>query len=182
MKILDSKLWDFGTRVYDLIIINLLWIIFSIPLITIGPATNAGLKCIRAIENNSSDNIFILYINYFKENFIVYVLGFNTFLGILIVFTKLLTDTFNTSNVILAGIYIFIILESILSIGVIFLIEEKSIIDLIIKSIIYGNQNIMKVLLNLIVCTLIIGTAISIPIFMMISISLCLFITYKVLY
>ncbi|MGL5378490.1 DUF624 domain-containing protein [Clostridium sp.] len=182
MKILDSKLWSLGTRVYDLIIINLLWMIFSIPLITIGPATYAGLKCIKEIENNSSDNIFILYIAYFKENFIAYALGFNTFFGVLIVFTKLLTDTFNTSNVILIGFYIFIVVESILSIGVILLIEEKSPIDLIIKSIIYGNQNIMKVLLNLIICISIIVIAISIPVLMMIAISLCLFTTYKILY
>ena len=50
MKIIDSKIWDIGTKLYDLIIINLLWMIFSIPLITLGPATYAGLKCIEELE------------------------------------------------------------------------------------------------------------------------------------
>ena len=61
MKIIDSKIWDIGTKLYDLIVINLLWMIFSIPLITLGPATYAGLKCIEELEDGSSHNIFILY-------------------------------------------------------------------------------------------------------------------------
>lgn len=86
MKIIDSKIWDIGTKLYDLIVINLLWMIFSIPLITLGPATYAGLKCIEELEGGSSHNIFILYLNNFKENFLSHMLGFNTLLGILIVF------------------------------------------------------------------------------------------------
>ena len=99
MKIIDSKIWDIGTKLYDLIVINLLWMIFSIPLITLGPATYAGLKCIEELEDGSSHNIFIVYLNKFKENFLSYMLGFNTLLGALIVFGYLAINIFNISNI-----------------------------------------------------------------------------------
>nr|WP_294573441.1 DUF624 domain-containing protein [uncultured Romboutsia sp.] len=78
---------------------NLLWMIFSIPLIILGPATYAGLKCIEELKNESAHNIFIVYLNKFKENFLSYMLGFNTLLGALIVFGYLAINIFNISNI-----------------------------------------------------------------------------------
>lgn len=181
MKIIDSKLWDIGTKVYDLMIINLLWMIFSIPLITIGPAIYAGLKCIKELENGRSNNIFISYVNYFKENMISYALGFNTLLGVLIFFVTLLIGAFNSRNVIILSLCIFIILECVLALGAIFAVKDKNPIDLIMKSIIYGNRYALKVILNIIACICIIFIAINIPILMAVAVGVCMFISNKVL-
>lgn len=183
MKIIDSKLWDIGSKIYDLIIINLLWMIFSMPLITLGPATYAGLNCIKELEKGHNNNIFVSYINYFKENFMLYTLVFNTILGIMIVFTKLLlVNIFEKGNLIIISIVIFILLECILMTGYIFIIKERNPIDLIIKSIIYGNRNVFKVILNFVLCICIVFIAIYIPILMPVVMSLCMFISYKILY
>ena len=108
MKIIDSKIWDIGTKLYDLIVINLLWMIFSIPLITLGPATYAGLKCIEELEDGSSHNIFILYLNNFKENFLSHMLGFNTLLGILIVFVNLAINMFYRERILFLRAYVYL--------------------------------------------------------------------------
>lgn len=182
MKIIDSKIWDIGTKIYDLIIINLLWMIFSIPLITLGPATYAGLKCIEELENSSSHNIFILYINCFKENFFSYMLGFNTFLGILMFFGKLTIDMLNKSNFIFLGLCIFIMIECILAMSVIFANNDKNPIDLILKSIVVGNKKALNVLLSLVLCICVFIVSVYVPVLLIIAIASCMFISYKIVY
>ena len=180
MKILDSKIWEVGTWVYDLIIINLLWMIFSIPLITVGPATYAGLKCIKEIENGSCENVFTFYISSFKANFLAYTLGFNTFIGIIIVFVKLFFDIFDTGNLIITSLYVFIIVECILSMGGIFIVEEKDPINLIIKGIVCGNKNAMNVFFYTILCGCIVFIGMNVPILLIVTASLCMYIFNKV--
>ena len=179
---LDSKLWDIETKLYDFIIINLLWMIFSIPLITLGPATYAGLKCIKELEEGSSHNIFILYLNSFKENFLSYMLGFNTFLGLLIVFGKLSIDMLYSGNLIFTSLCIFIIIECILAIGLIFTIKDKNPIDLILKSIVLGNKNALKVLLTLVLCIGVLVFTMYVPILLPVAMAICMFISYKIVY
>ena len=182
MKIIDSKIWDIVTKLYDLIIINLLWMIFSIPLITLGPATYAGLKCIEELEEGNLHNIFIVYLNKFKENFFSYMLGFNTLLGIIIVFGYLAINIFNTSNFVLTGLCIFIVIECTLAIAAIFTNYDKNPIDLILKSIIIGNKKALKVLLALVLCICVFMCTLYIPVLLPIAIASCMLILYKIVY
>ena len=156
--------------------------IFSIPLITLGPATYAGLKCIEELEDGSSHNIFILYLNNFKENFLSHMLGFNTLLGILIVFVNLAINMFYRENFILTGLCIFITIESILAIGAIFINYHKNPIDLILKSIIIGNKKVLSVLLSLFLCIGIFILTIYIPLLFFMNIAICMLISYKIVY
>lgn len=182
MKIIDSKIWEIGTKLYDLIVINLLWMIFSIPLVTLGPATYAGLKCIEELEYGSSHNIFILYLNNFKENFLSHMLGFNTLLGILIAFGNFAINMFYRENFILTGLCIFIMIESILAICVIFTNYDKNPIDLILKSIIIGNKKVLNILLSLALCICVFIATVYIPVLFPITIALCMLISYKTVY
>lgn len=182
MKIIDSKIWDIGTKLYDLIIINLLWMIFSIPLITLGPATYAGLKCIEELEDESSHNIFILYLNNFKENFFSHMLGFNTLLGIIIVSGVFAINMFYRERFILTGLCIFIMIESILAISTIFITYYKNPIDLILKSIIIGNKKVLNILLALVLCVCVFIVSVFIPVLFPITIALCMLISYKIVY
>ena len=182
MRIIDSKIWYIGTKIYDLITINLLWMIFSIPLITLGPATNAGLKCIEELEDGSSQNIFLLYLKNFKSNFFSYMLSVNTLLGVLIVFVKLTISLLYSDNFILSGLCMFIGIECILALGVIFSNDYKNPIDLILNSIITGNKKALNVLISLIIYICIFLAVICIPILLPIAISSCIFISYKVVY
>ena len=180
MKLIDSKIWELGYKIYDFIIINLLWMVFSTPLITIGPATNAGLKCIKEIEENSSQNIFKIFFKHFTKDIISISLVFNTFLIGIIISSIFFINLFKNGNLILTSICLFIIYELILAMSAIFMIEDP--IDLTIKSIIYGNKNMIKVVLNMVLCVCVLFLCINFTPLIPISIALCLFISNKVIY
>ncbi|WP_075980396.1 YesL family protein [Bacillus massilinigeriensis] len=62
--------------VFQFIYLNLLWLIFSIPLITIGPSTAAMFGVVRKWIRKEDVDIFPAYVRLFRENFIhSFILG-----------------------------------------------------------------------------------------------------------
>lgn len=57
------------SRVFDLILLNILWILFSLPLITIGAATTALYSVTLKMVRNEDGYIFREYVNAFKRSF-----------------------------------------------------------------------------------------------------------------
>lgn len=55
--------------IYDLIILNFLWVITSIPIITIGASTTSLFYCVGKIVRGEDLNLLKDYINSFKLNF-----------------------------------------------------------------------------------------------------------------
>ena len=80
------------------------------------------------------------------------------------------------------GLCIFITIESILAIGVIFTNYDKNPIDLILKSIIIGNKKVLSVLLSLFLCIGIFILTIYIPLLFFMNIAICMLISYKIVY
>jgi len=66
---IDSKLYEFLSKIADLIIVNLLFIICSLPIVTIGAATTALYGVTKKMASNSEGYIFRSYFKLFKENF-----------------------------------------------------------------------------------------------------------------
>lgn len=182
MKIVESKIWYYGEKLYDLIIISLLCFVFSIPIITLGPAIYAGVRTINDIENGSSQYIFYTYINYFKEKFISNMLTFNSLLVILLVALYNIMGALETMNFIAISTNSFVMIECILIISVIFFVSKTNPIDLIIYSFILSNRILPKIILNLFECILIILCGIMVPLLLPTIIGLCLFISYKNIY
>jgi len=75
MNILDSKVYTFIEFIINLLIINLLWLISCLPIITIGPATTALFAVVRDSvlyqETQIVKPYFIYFISYFKKSFVV---------------------------------------------------------------------------------------------------------------
>ena len=46
----DSPFWSFMSRIADLVIVNILWLVFCIPVFTIGASTAAMLSLIHISE------------------------------------------------------------------------------------------------------------------------------------
>ncbi|MEW9053758.1 MAG: DUF624 domain-containing protein [Neobacillus sp.] len=65
----DSRFNRFITRVTNLIGLNILWIIFSLPIITIGPATSAVFYVTLKMVRNEEGYIFLSFLQAFKQNF-----------------------------------------------------------------------------------------------------------------
>ena len=66
---IDSKLYEFLSKIADLIIVNLLFIICSLPIVTIGASTTALYGVTKKMASNSEGYIFRSYFKLFKENF-----------------------------------------------------------------------------------------------------------------
>ena len=65
----DSPFWSFMSRLADLIILNLLWIVFCIPVVTIGASTTAMYHVIRHWQKDSVSSIMRDFFQSFKEDF-----------------------------------------------------------------------------------------------------------------
>lgn len=66
----DNVFTRFMSRIFDLILLNLLWVITSIPIITIGASTTALYTVCFKMHDDGNSGIFIPYFLAFKENFL----------------------------------------------------------------------------------------------------------------
>lgn len=57
-------------KVLNNLMINILWVVFSIPVITLGGATSAAFYVNLKLSENSEESVFSLFIKSFKENFL----------------------------------------------------------------------------------------------------------------
>ena len=70
MKIrFDSPFWERMGKLYSLIMLNLLWIVFSIPIITVGPSTVALHRTMVHVINGNEVQLFAEFYQSFKQNF-----------------------------------------------------------------------------------------------------------------
>lgn len=66
---MDGPIYKFGTIVYDLFILNVLWFIFSIPIVTAGAATTALFYAAGKRVRNEDGYLFRDFWRSFKMNF-----------------------------------------------------------------------------------------------------------------
>ncbi len=66
---IDGKLWRLLSKMADLILVNLIFIIFSIPIITIGASKTALYDVSRRIRRDEEGAIFRNFFFSFKEHF-----------------------------------------------------------------------------------------------------------------
>ena len=65
----DGKFNDVVTMIVDCVIVNFLWMIFSIPVITIGASTAAACHTLNKVVRNSEGTLWKEFIGAFKSNF-----------------------------------------------------------------------------------------------------------------
>lgn len=66
----DSPFWERMGKLYYIIVLNFLWILFSLPLITIGPSTVALHRCMFSLINGKEMHVFTEFYQSFKRNFV----------------------------------------------------------------------------------------------------------------
>lgn len=64
----DGPLFTALTRIFDYLLLNVLWIICSLPLITMGAATSALYYVMLKIERKTDSSITKLYFESFRQN------------------------------------------------------------------------------------------------------------------
>ncbi|MDC3416059.1 YesL family protein [Aquibacillus salsiterrae] len=65
----DSRFYQFLNIITNFFLLNLLWIIFCIPVFTIFPSTTGMFGVVRQWKLNNETSVFRLFFTYFKQNF-----------------------------------------------------------------------------------------------------------------
>ena len=65
----DGKLMDLLWKPIHIMFLNLLWVLFSLPIVTIGASTTALYSVLIKMRNNKEGKLFRDFWNAFKENF-----------------------------------------------------------------------------------------------------------------
>lgn len=66
---MDGKLNRMLTRIADLVILNLIWLLSCLPIVTIGAATTSLYYVTLKMASNEEEYILKSYFRFFKENF-----------------------------------------------------------------------------------------------------------------
>lgn len=78
----DNPVWRFVGRIWDLFILNLLWVICSIPIVTFGASTTAMYYCtLKIAKDRDSGGMFTMFFHSFKDN-----IGQSTIIWIIMAF------------------------------------------------------------------------------------------------
>ena len=65
----ENPVWRFVGRIWDLFILNLLWVICSIPIVTFGASTTAMYYCtLKIAKDRDSGGMFTMFFHSFKDN------------------------------------------------------------------------------------------------------------------
>ena len=64
----DNDIWRFVGRLADIMVLNLLWILFSLPIVTFGISTTALYYCTLKIVKDEDDGNIRMFLRSFKKN------------------------------------------------------------------------------------------------------------------
>ena len=70
MKILESGLYQTINTISNFFLLNILWLLMCLPIVTIFPATAALFAVLREWQTKRSTQLFTIFFRYFKENLI----------------------------------------------------------------------------------------------------------------
>ena len=73
---IDSKFYEVVSKIADLVVVNLLFVLCSLPIITIGASTTALYGVTKKMAENREGYIFRNYVNNYVEYIII--VGINT--------------------------------------------------------------------------------------------------------
>lgn len=85
----DSPVMQFLTRLADLVILNVMWLLFSIPLVTLGASTTALYRSILTLLDGGGSSTVLLFWNAFRSEF---KKGTLLFLILLVPFALIVVD------------------------------------------------------------------------------------------
>lgn len=94
MNIFESRIYQISVMITNYFLLNMLWILFSLPLVTMFPATAAMFAVIRDWQRGNDEGIFRAFFAHFKRNFLnafLYQIAFSLFI-IIFVLDFLLID------------------------------------------------------------------------------------------
>lgn len=109
---MDNKFFTFMSRVGDFMILNVLWIICCIPIVTIGASTSALYYATLKIARNEDSYPARMFFRSFRQNLrqgICLTLIFLVLALVLFVDIRLCTSMGNTMGQVLAGLFLLMI-------------------------------------------------------------------------
>lgn len=98
----DNDIWRFVGRLADIMVLNLLWIVCSLPIVTFGISTTALYYCTLKIVKDEDDGNFRMFFRSFKRNWkegLIIWMILLPILGILILDHRFFTVLFQNHSV-----------------------------------------------------------------------------------
>lgn len=120
----DSKLLDIANFISDLVILNILWIIFSLPVVTIFQSTTALFHSIRMLRKDMGDGILKEFLFGFRKHFLWQIANFlisGIFITIGYLDVKWLIQFNTTAMYVTAGILASVIIMFLITVSYAFL-------------------------------------------------------------
>ena len=165
----DGPIYKGCEVIYETFMLNILWIIGCIPIVTIGASTSALYSVYNSKVSGDGYKIYSDFFNAYKKNF-----KKGSILGIVITIL-LCVGIFNMSRIVnfngnfewLQYFHIFIIFQVILVSNYIFPLinrEEMNISDIVVNAVILVYKNIFISITNVVALCLIIGLVIFKPV------------------
>lgn len=162
--ILDSKFYRSGNILYNIIYLNFLICLSSLPIITMASAVNAGYK-MNILDTNLKTKD---YFKEFKKNLLKKMLISSTSF-ILILFFIYLTLFFieNNFNIFITGVTVFILVEILITyLHLIYMVKDKEfyVMDIVKAAFIKGNTNPVKSILFILITLGFVFLSLTMPI------------------
>lgn len=192
---IDSPVFNGLSRIFDIMFLNILWVLCSIPMITIGASTTALYYCMLKINRESDTGIAKMFFKSFRQNFkqgcILTIIFAASGLILYIDFQACALMEGIFGRIIKILILVFLIVWGIIVSYAFPLLAqfENSIVHVLKNSLLLSIMNIGKtipvILINAIPVVLFWGLPyvfiVSIPIFLTFGIALMVFVDSKIL-
>lgn len=182
----DSPFWERMSKLYSIIVLNFLWVLFSLPIITVGPSTVALHRCMFQVINGEEMNVIGEFYQYFKLNFKrnmltgIIVVGF----GVLLLSSQhFYLEVANQTSQMIYYIYLFLSLLFVLFLVYVFPVLgafEGSLLELFRTSLFLAIKHLpMSILMVVIDCLIIYLCQMMIPL-ALISVALIVFVNCRI--
>lgn len=182
----DSPFWERMSKLYSIIVLNFLWVLFSLPIITVGPSTVALHRCMFQVINGEEMNVIGEFYQYFKLNFKrnmltgIIVVGF----GVLLLSSQhFYLEVANQTSQMIYYFYLFLSLLFVLFLVYVFPVLgafEGSLLELFRTSLFLAIKHLpMSILMVVIDCLIIYLCQMMIPL-ALISVALIVFVNCRI--
>lgn len=183
---IDGRFFGAMTKIADFIILDILLVIFSIPIITIGPALSAAYYVAMKEVKNEEGYLFSSFWKAFKQNFLqgflieLIVVGAATLLYYDLTITYEIAHNeqsmlYNLLFFVLLGFMVVVIATVIYLFPMIAKFDNK-IIKLILNSLVMAIKHLPQTIIMVFITCFITYTTISYPPFILFSIGLSLYV------
>lgn len=145
---IDNPIWSFIGKLVDMLFITLLWVVFSLPLVTIGASTTALYYCSQQLVSNTEEHMAESFVASFRKNFRQSTITWGvTFLSGMILTVDMYLFYYSDTNLAKVMLVVFAVISIIVAMFAIFMFAmiaryEKNLKTIFIMSLVLSFRTL----------------------------------------